>query len=162
MSIEIRRLEQQLRSTMEGGSWHGPAVLELLAGVTPEQAYARPIPGAHTIWELVLHLAGAYRLVLRRMEGDGRPLSPEEDWPAVPAMSACAWRTAIDTLREVNAETRKALLGFPAERLDEPLVSAAPYTAYAQFIGLTQHDLYHAGQIALLKRALDRPTRQPG
>jgi uncharacterized damage-inducible protein DinB len=153
MSSEIQRLAQQLRMTLEGGSWHGPAVLELLAGVTPEQASARPIPGAHTIWELVLHLAGAYRLVLRRMEGDERPLSPEEDWPAVPAVSAGTWRNAIDALRELNAETRKVLQAFPAERLDEPLVSTAPYTAYAQFIGLTQHDLYHAGQIALLKRA---------
>jgi uncharacterized damage-inducible protein DinB len=153
----MQRLEQQLRTTLEGGSWHGSAVLELLAGVTPEQASARPIPGAHTIWELVLHLSGAYRLVRRRMKGDERPLSPEEDWPAVPNVSPSTWRHAIDTLRKLNAEMRRALLTFPAERLDEPLVSTAPYSAYAQFIGLTQHDLYHAGQIALLKRALEQP-----
>jgi hypothetical protein len=84
MTFELRWLEQQLRTAFEGAAWHGPAVLELLAGVTPEQAFARPIPGAHTIWELVLHLVGAYRLVLRRLRGDPRPLSPEEDWPTVP------------------------------------------------------------------------------
>jgi uncharacterized damage-inducible protein DinB len=154
MTVELGRLEQQLRTAFEGAAWHGPAVRELLAGVTPEQAAARPIPGAHTIWELVLHLGGTYRLVLRRLRGDTRPLSPEEDWPAVPAISADTWREALDTLGELNAELRRAVAAFPAERLDEPLVSEPPYTAYAQFIGLTQHDLYHAGQIALLKRAL--------
>ena len=154
MTVELRRLEQQLRTALAGAAWHGPAVLELLAGVTPEQASARPIPGAHTIWELVLHLGGAYRLVLRRLRGDPRPLSPEEDWPAVPAVSADTWRDTLDTLGALDAEVRRALAAFPAERLDEPLVCESPYTAYAQFIGLTQHDLYHAGQIALLQRAL--------
>ena len=153
-TVELRRLEQQLRTTFAGAAWHGPAVLEVLAGVTPEQASARPIPGAHTIWELVLHLGGAYRLVLRRLRGDPRPLSPEEDLPAVPAVSLDTWHEALDALKELNAEVRRALADFPAERLDEPLVSVSPYPAYAQFIGLTQHDLYHAGQIALLKRAL--------
>ena len=154
MTAELHRLEQQLRTALAGAAWHGPAVLELLDGVRPEQAAARPIPGAHTIWELVLHLGGAYRLVLRRLGGDPRPLSPEEDWPAVAAVSADGWREAVAALRGLNAEVRRALAAFPAERLDEPLVAESPYTAYAQFIGLTQHDLYHAGQIALLKRAL--------
>ncbi len=154
MSDELRRLEQQLRTAFAGQAWHGPAVLELLAGVTPEQAYARPVPGAHTIWELVLHLGGAYRLVLRRLGGDERPLSPDEDWPPVPAVSADTWRNTIGTLEKLSEETRRAVADFPPERLDQPLVSTSPYTAYAQFIGLTQHDLYHAGQIALLKRAI--------
>jgi uncharacterized damage-inducible protein DinB len=154
MTVEVHRLEQQLRTAFEGAAWHGPAVLELLAGITPEQAFARPIPGAHTIWELVLHLGGAYRLVLRRLRGDPRPLSPEEDWPPVGAVSGETWHEALNTLRELNAEVRRALRAFPVGRLDDPLVSESPYTAYAQFIGLTQHDLYHAGQIALLKRAL--------
>jgi hypothetical protein len=102
----------------------------------------------------VLHLGGAYRLVLRRLQGDSRPLSPEEDWPPVPAPSANTWRESVAALEALNSEVLQALAEFPAERLDRPLVPESPYTAYAQFIGLTQHDLYHAGQIALLKRAL--------
>jgi hypothetical protein len=66
---ELERLADQLRRALEGEAWHGPAVLDVLAGVSPDQARARPIPGAHTIWELVLHLGGAYRLVLRRLLG---------------------------------------------------------------------------------------------
>ena len=74
-SDELTRLEGQLRSAFEGPAWHGPAVLELLRDVTPAEAATRPIGGAHTIWELVLHLTACYDLVLRRMRGDGRQLT---------------------------------------------------------------------------------------
>jgi uncharacterized damage-inducible protein DinB len=154
MTSELARIDEQLRTAIEGGAWHGPAVLELLAGVTPEQASAHPIAGAHSIWELVLHLGGTYRLVLRRLRGDGTAIAPEEDWPPVPDTTAESWQATIDALRALNEEARRAVSHFAEERLDQPLVADPPYTAYVQFIGLTQHDLYHAGQIALLKRAL--------
>lgn len=151
---ELRRIADQLRRAFEGEAWHGPAVLEVLAGVTPAQAHARPIPGAHTIWELTLHYSGAYRLVLRRLKGDATPLASEEDWPPVPEPTAENWRAAVEGLRALNEDARRAVAGFDPNRLDQPLVADVPYTAYTQFIGLTQHDLYHAGQIAFLKRAL--------
>src|SRR5262245_17358487 len=153
MPSEVERLAEQLRRSFEGEAWHGPSVLEVCVDVTPEVAGLHPIPGAHSILELVLHLTGTYRLVLRRLKGDGRQLSAEEDWPAPPAATADAWREALDTLRALNQELRRAVLAFPEDRLDAPLVAEAPYTAYTQFIGVTQHDLYHAGQVALLKRA---------
>src|SRR5215470_8593899 len=109
MMGELERIEDQLRRGLEGGAWHGPAVLELLAGVTPAQARARPIPGAHTIWELVLHLGGAYRLVLRRLRGDAAPLAPEEDWPPMPEPSAGNWRAAVEGLRALSTEARRAV-----------------------------------------------------
>ena len=153
---EIDRIQEQLRCAFEGGAWHGPAVLELLDGITAAQASAHPIAGAHSIWELVLHLGGTYGLVLRRLRGDGLQLAPAEDWPPSPAPTAANWRAAVGALRDLNAELRRALAGFDATRLDHPLVEGVPYPAYVQFIGLTQHDLYHAGQIALLKRALQQ------
>src|SRR5262245_48856156 len=154
METELRRLEEQLGRALEGEAWHGPSVLELLEGVTADQAAAHPIAGAHSIWELVLHLGGDYDLVLRRLSGDGRQLTPSEDWPAVPEPSAENWRESVRALRQRNADLRQALRSFPAERLDELLVPEVPFTAYTQFIGVTQHGLYHAGQIALLKKAL--------
>lgn len=154
MQTELSRLEEQLRRAFEGEAWHGPSVLEALAGVSTEQAAAHPIAGAHSIWELVLHLCGTYDLVLRRLGGDGRQMTEAEDWPVVPAPSAENWREAVRVLQRLNEELRQAVGRFPAERLDQPLVPEAPYTAYTQFIGVTQHNLYHAGQIALLKKAL--------
>ncbi|HEU6451517.1 MAG TPA: DinB family protein [Gemmatimonadaceae bacterium] len=154
MTTEINRLEDQLRRTLEGEAWHGPSVLELLAGVSAAQAASHPIAGAHSIWELVLHIRTDYDLVLRRMAGDGRQLSAGEDWPACPAPTEENWRKSVQDLELMNRKMRQAVLDFPAERLDEPLVPEVSYTAYTQFIGVTQHHLYHAGQIALLKRAL--------
>lgn len=157
MGEELRRLETQLQRSFEGGAWHGPALLETLEGITPEEACAHPIAGAHSVWEIVLHLAATYRLVLRRLQGDSTPLTPEEDW-AVPAeATASAWLDTLNALRDVNQELRRRVLAFDPGALDRPLVPEPAYTAYTQFIGMTQHDLYHAGQIAILRRAL-RPA----
>jgi uncharacterized damage-inducible protein DinB len=155
MQAGINRLEKQLGWALEGEAWHGPSVLEALEGVSAEQAAAHPIAGAHSIWELVLHLCGTYGLVLRRLGGDGRQLTESEDWPAVPEPSAENWIDSIRILKQLNEDLRQAVRSFPEDRLDQPLVPEAPYTAYTQFIGVTQHDLYHAGQMALLKKALD-------
>lgn len=154
MSAELMRLEEQLRLTLEGEAWHGLSVLEALDSVTAEQASSNPIPGAHSIWELVLHIGSDYALVRRRIAGDGRPLTPEEGWPPCPPATAENWRQSVESLRRLNQELREAVRAFPAERLDHPLVLESPYTAYAQFIGVTQHSSYHAGQIMLLKQAL--------
>lgn len=153
----IERLVDQLRRSAEGDAWHGPSVREVLEGVTVEDASAHPIPGAHSIRELVLHMAAGNRLVLRRIDGDGRQLTPEEDWPAPPEATADVWRQEVASLLALNQQVREAVAAFPATRLDEPLVDHPPYSAFTQFIGLTQHDLYHAGQIVLLRRALGHP-----
>jgi uncharacterized damage-inducible protein DinB len=152
MDAEIERVETQLKRMLEGEAWHGPSVLEALQDVTAELAYLHPLAGAHSIWEIVLHLAGTYRLVLRRIQGHDQPLSSEEDWPAVPPPTASNWQDAIRSLRQLNEELRQAVRTFSRERLDSPLVATPAYTAYTQFIGITQHDAYHAGQIAVLKK----------
>jgi hypothetical protein len=158
MTAEVNRLEEQLRRALEGEAWHGPSVLELLAGLSVAQAASHPIPGAHSIWELVLHLRSDYDLVLRRLAGDGRQLTAAEDWPACPASTEENWQQTVQELKLLNKKLRQAVRNFPDERLDDSLVPEVPYTAYTQFIGVTQHNLYHAGQIALLKRALAATT----
>jgi hypothetical protein len=154
MVSEMVRLDRQLQLALEGEAWHGPSVLEVLAGVSAEQASSRPILDAHSIWELVLHIGSDYALVLRRLAGDGRQFTPDEDWPSTPPATAENWERDVEALRLLNQQLREAVRAFPAERLDEQLVPEVPYTAYTQFIGVTQHNLYHAGQISLLKRAL--------
>ncbi len=158
MTTDVNRLEEQLRRALEGEAWHGPSVLELLAGLSAAQAASHPIAGAHSIWELVLHIASDYDLVLRRLAGDGRQLTAAEAWPACPASTEENWQQTVQELKRLNRKLRQAVQDFPAERLDDLLVPEVPYTAYTQFIGVTQHNLYHAGQIALLKRALAGTT----
>jgi len=154
VATELDRIDEQLRLSFEGDAWHGPAVLQVLDGVGAEAACAHPIGSAHSVWEVVLHLGGTYGLVLRRLQGDGRQLTPEEDWPVVASTTADSWRETVRALHGLNEELRRAVRGFSADRLDVPLVAEVRYTAYTQFIGVTQHNLYHAGQVALLKRAL--------
>ena len=86
------RLVDQLRRSAEGDAWHGPSVREALEGVTVSDASAHPIPGAHSIRELVLHMAAGIQLVLRRLNGDGRQLTAEEDWPAPSEATDDAWQ----------------------------------------------------------------------
>ena len=158
MPDELHRIETQLRLALTGDAWHGPALMEVLDGLAPDEAAAHPIAGAHSIWEIVLHLIGTYELVLRRLGGDGTPITSAQDWPPVPAVSLSSWQAALETLRLANEALRRRVLGFRADALDAPLVPEPAYSAYTQFIGLTQHDLYHAGQITLLRRAL-RPAK---
>jgi len=152
MRKEPTRIEEQVRRAFEGEAWHGPSVLEVLADLSAEAASAHPIPRAHSIWEIVLHLAATYRLVLERIQGRAGSLTVEQDWPAVGAPYPKRWREAVDELRHLNREVRQAVLAFAEERLEEPLASGHS-SAYAHFAGLAQHDAYHAGQIAILRRA---------
>jgi hypothetical protein len=99
MVDEVMRLEEQLLLALEGAAWHGPSVLEALAGVSAKQASSHLIPDAHSIWELVLHIGSDYALVLRRLAGDGRQLTPEEDWPSCPPVTAENWQQAVEALR---------------------------------------------------------------
>ena len=154
MQAELSRLDEQLGRALEGEAWHGPSVLEVVEGVYAEQAAAHPVAGAHSIWELVLHLCSDYDLIIRRLSGDGRQLTESEDWPSVPEPTAENWNDSIRALRQLNENLRREIRSFPQERLDQPLVPEPPYTAYTQFIGVTQHNLYHACQMALLKKAL--------
>jgi uncharacterized damage-inducible protein DinB len=145
-------IADQIRRAFRGESWHGPSVMEVLAGVSAEDAAAHPIAGAHSIWEIVLHLTGGYGLVLRRVGGERAQLASEEEWPPVAEVSSEAWRESQRTLEELNQQLQSAVRAFPAERLSEEMGSE--YSAYTQFCGTPQHDLYHAGQIVFLKKAL--------
>ena len=150
--LDMEIIADQIRRAFRGESWHGPSVREVLAGVSAEDAAAHPVPGAHSIWEIVLHLIGGYNLVLRRIRGERAHLSPEEEWPPVTEFSEEAWHDSQHNLEQLNQELQSSVRAFPAERLSQELGSE--YPAYIQFCGAPQHDLYHAGQIALLKKAL--------
>lgn len=149
---DMEIIVDQINRAFWGQSWHGPSVREVLAGVSAEDAAAHPIPGAHSIWEIVLHLTSGYKLVLRRVRGERPQLLPDEAWPPVVDFSAEAWRETQHTLEHLNQQLQSDVRIFPTERLSQELGSE--YPAYVQFCGTPQHDLYHAGQIVLLKKAL--------
>ena len=157
MPLDVEILADQIGRAFWGESWHGPSVHEVLSGVSAEDAAAHPIPGAHSIWEIVLHMTAGYRLVLRRVRGEQAPFSVDEGWPLVPVLSSEAWRESLRTLEQLNQELQSAVRVFPSDCLSEALGSE--YSAYTQFCGAPQHDLYHAGQITVLKKALSMTRR---
>lgn len=149
---ETRRIEDQLNRSFRGEAWHGPCLLDLLGDISFEQAAARPIPGAHSIWELVLHITAWLDAVRRRLAGDAVELRPEQDWPAVVDPTESGWKLALGTLEGVHERLRGAIAALDEDRLDEN-VRGKPYSIYFMLHGVIQHNLYHAGQIALLKKA---------
>ena len=150
---EIDRIADQLRRAYEGEAWHGPSLREILAGITVEQAARRPLPQAHTIWELVLHIAAWESIVRRRLGGEAVEATPEQDWPPVRDTGDAAWKTALDDLDRGHHQLRQAIAALSDDRLRQKVVGQK-YSTYGMLHGLIQHDLYHAGQIALLKKAL--------
>lgn len=150
---EVQRIEDQFKRAFEGHAWHGPSVSEVLNDVTATQAASRPIPGAHSIWEIVLHIAAWEGVCRRRLEGDRAEIPNEEDWPQVRDTSPPAWELAKSRLREGHQELRQAISRVEESRLDEPILPNMP-SVYITLQGAVQHDLYHAGQIAILKKAV--------
>jgi uncharacterized damage-inducible protein DinB len=154
---EVERIADQLRRAFEGEAWHGPSVLKLLEGIAATQAAAHPIPAAHSIWELVLHIAVWKDAGKRRLEGDRAQLTDAEDWPIVTDTTEQAWKDTRQKLIDCQTKLLDAVSRLDESRLDEPIIKdpSTPFsTVYVTLQGVVQHDLYHAGQIAILKKAL--------
>lgn len=159
-----QRFAEQLRKGHEDDPWHGSPTAELLRGLSAVQAAAHPIPGAHGIWEIVLHMTGWQREVRRRIDG-GAPGFPEEgDWPAVGEMGEPTeprWAAAQAALREATLAFQGALPSLAGDDLDRPVGVArdrplgSGVTVRDTLFGILQHNAYHSGQIALLRKALE-------
>jgi len=152
---EIDQIQDQLKRAFDGPAWHGPAVREVLEGITAAQAHARPLQNAHSIWELVQHIAVWEEVGRRRLEGDPAevPISSPEDWPPAEDSSDAAWEKAKAALERGHQALVDAISRVPESRLAQPILEGKS-TVYVTLHGVIQHDLYHAGQIAILKKAL--------
>ena len=147
-----RHLGSSLERTVTGPMWHGSALAEVLEGVTAERAAARPIPGAHTIWEIVLHIIAWAEIARARLRGEstGDP-TPEQDWPPVTAADAAAWQRTLERLGACHRELAADVRGLDEARLDQK-VANLDYSADVLLHGIVEHGTYHGGQIALLKK----------
>ena len=148
---EKDRLVKQLSGAYRGPAWHGPSLTEVLEGVMPSQASSRPWPGAHSIGELVLHVTVWIEESCRRLTEASRELTPEEDWPVFDA-SEESWQAALKALASSESRLETAVSELPEDGL-ERLVDGTKYNVRFMLHGVINHSLYHAGQIALLKKA---------
>lgn len=148
---ETERIVDQLKRAFVGDAWHGPAVMEILEGVTAEQAAAHPIDDAHSIWELALHIEAWTRAGLRRLQGDRAQLSDAENFPSVTGADEVAWKQVQQSIKQAHDELGSAILQLADSRLDQPIIEGMS-SVYVTLHGVIQHNLYHAGQMVILKK----------
>jgi len=146
---EIARIVEQLKQAHEGEAWHGPSVGEALEGVTAAAAVRRPISSGHNIWEIVHHVRVTNDAVRTHVTGDAAP--EETDWPSLADTSDPAWRSAVDKLKKAQHALRQAVSTLPAARLHETIPGKS-HSYWYELLGVLHHDLYHAGQISMLKK----------
>ena len=149
---EVERIEDQLRRAIAGDAWHGPSVQDLLADVTVRHATAKPVEGAHSIFELLFHMEAWEGVALRRLRGDSTPLPDDRNWPSEDPDDDAGWNDCKAKFETQNEELRHAILDLADDQL-EALAPGTDDSFYYLLHGVIQHDLYHGGQIALLKRA---------
>ncbi len=151
---EIDRLLDQLDRSWSGDAWHGPPLTEVLGGLTATVAAARPVAGAHTIWELALHMKTWQEVAARRLRGEQLVPSGQENFPRPPEPTEAAWGDTVRGLETARDELRKATAVLSLDVLDTP-TPGTHWSSYNLLHGVIQHDLYHAGQIVLLARAFE-------
>ena len=148
---EIDRIQDQLRRAFEGEAWHGPAVKEVLAGIDARVAAARPIAQAHSIWEITHHIAAWEGIVAARVRGTKVEVTTEVDWPPVGETSEAAWQRSLASLESGHAALADAIGLLEESRLSETI--GPKRSLYGLLHGVIQHYLYHAGQIAIFRKA---------
>lgn len=135
----------------EGEAYHGTALRPMLSEISAEVAAARPLPAGHTIWEIVLHLVAWHEWAVEKLNGKD-PKVDGDGWVSVSDASAGAWRATRERLDRSHARLVARIRGLTSER--------PPRAEYVlRFI--LHHDIYHAGQIGLLRRA-SAPARRTG
>jgi uncharacterized damage-inducible protein DinB len=148
-------IAEQLRRGFEGDAWHGPALLELLNDIDATTAAAKPLHDVHSIWELVLHIAVWDAASIRRLSGEKTQPTGVANFPTVPKATEAAWRKAIAAAKRTHDVLIKTVKALPESRLRER-VPGKKYDFYFMLHGVVQHELYHAGQIAILKKMQGR------
>jgi uncharacterized damage-inducible protein DinB len=151
---ETARLANQIQRAFEGEAWHGDSLMKLLRDVDAKKAAAKPIKNAHSIWELVLHITAWDRAVMHRTAGHAAKVTAAKNFPQIKDTSEAAWRKTLEEVQQVHRDLVKAVAEFPDSRLGEqvPGKTQSYYNYFYMFAGIAQHEIYHAGQIAMLKK----------
>ncbi len=142
---EIKKIAKLLKRSFDETPWYGPSVSEVLKDITPEMANHR-LPDSHSIVELLQHMTTWRNFVTNQVNGNVHEVSEEENFP-----KAISWKDAVAQLNQSQLALMQALNNFPEERLNEK-VPLREYRFHFMLYGIIQHDIYHLGQISLLKK----------
>ena len=155
---DIDRIRNQIERAFDGDPWCGPSLLSVLEGITSDLA-TRRVPGiSHSIWEIVLHVSAWQGTVAQRVAGQPVATPDEGDWPPVQATGEAGWQAALRGLGESHRVLLGALDSLDGTTLDDKVgdsrdpAMGSGMTAYANLHGISQHAMYHAGQVSILKK----------
>ena len=153
MNKELNSLLSLVDQGFDHASWHGPNLCSAIRGVTAKQAARRPSKNRHNIWEQVLHAAYWKYSVRRRILGEKRGSFPHKgaNWITPPETTPAAWRHDVQLLVDTHESMRAAIANVPYAKLHKRMPGAKA-TYFLLISGIAAHDVYHAGQIQLLKR----------
>ncbi|HXJ86280.1 MAG TPA: DinB family protein [Candidatus Binatia bacterium] len=149
---EAARIADQLRRAFYGNAWHGPAVLELVRDIDAKTASAKPLDDVHSIWELLLHVEAWDRAGLIRLGGKKCQMKGTKNFPPVKMPTDAAWRQAVAQVKGTHDELVETVARISESRLRDQ-VPGKRYDFYHMLHGIAQHELYHAGQMAILQKA---------
>jgi uncharacterized damage-inducible protein DinB len=148
--VEAKRIAHQLRASLKGPAWHGPSLLDILGDVSAEEARARPLATAHSMAELVVHVTAWVDAARRGLDSELVSLDGAADWP-----QPGEWSEDLSRLRDAVGALASRVETMTDEDLRQKVRSAdSEYSRYVLLHGVTQHNLYHAGQMALLRKAV--------
>jgi hypothetical protein len=154
-SLATSVLSRILEEGYGAGAWHGPDLAAALSDVTPDIAFERPAPGRHNIAEVALHHAWCIRSVTAQLTGqtpDAFPLQGE-DWFALDHGTSPTWEAVRAIVAGHQDKLAKAVADISTGRTTSPLGES---DRLGLILGVTCHAVYHAGQVQLMKRLLDR------
>ena len=146
-------IKDQFEKAFYSRAWHGPSVLESLQNISVINAISKPVRNAHSIWEIVLHITAWQSITSERILGEISEPSPEEDWPEVTDFSQSSWEAALNSLKVGASKLTEMISNLDENKLNEN-IAGKNYSYYFLINGLIQHNVYHAGQISILKKAL--------
>jgi DinB superfamily len=150
---ESERIAAQYEKALRGDGWYGQSWRELLEGLSPESALARPVGPAHSIAEIAAHAATWHDVVRRRLEGETPQVADDQDWPPVTGLAPGDWEAATRRLLDTGGALVETIRRFPPERLHEPRPGLTD-SWYDLMMGELEHVLYHLGQVGLLRKGV--------
>ena len=150
MNEEAHRIARMLEKTWDKSPWYGPSIQSILSEITMKEATQRA-GQSHSIIELVLHMASWRGFVVSRLRGNNEFQVEEADNFPTPG----SWSDAIQKLEQSQQELVAAAKEFPDTKLGELVPHAShKYTYYTLLHGILQHDIYHIGQIQLIRKSV--------
>ncbi|HEV8537414.1 MAG TPA: DinB family protein [Bacteroidota bacterium] len=153
---ELSLLLDGIREGYINKAWHGPNLAGSIRGLTAKEAAWRPGNGRHNIWEIVVHCAYWKYAVRRRLLGEKRGSFPLKgsNWFRCPdgQPSEGDWRQDVKLLREMHYALIEAVEAMRPSQLDEISRGGTKVSNRRMIAGIAMHDVYHAGQVQLLKR----------